>query len=150
MEGCGHSIDIVTPSPAPDRGLTHVALPVSDLARSIDFYERFAEMRVVHRRTDEDEVAWLADGTRPFVVVLIESPVSHTLGGWSHLGVACGSRADVDARLEAARTAGFAVSGPMDHGPPVGYWGIVTDPDGHNLELSYGQEVNEAAAHLST
>jgi hypothetical protein len=37
----------------------------------------------------------------------------------------------------------------MDHGPPVGYWGSVTDPDGHNLELSYGQEVNVAAAHAS-
>ena len=122
---------------------------MSDPARSIDFYERFAEMQVVHRRTDDDEVVWLADGTRPFVVVLIESPVSHTLGGWSHLGVACGSRAEVDERLDARARRGLRGLGPMDHGPPVGYWGIVTDPDGHNLELSYGQEVNEAAAHAS-
>jgi hypothetical protein len=33
------------------------------------------------------------------------------------------------------------VSGPYDSGPPVGYWAIIPDPDGHNLELSYGQEV---------
>ncbi len=31
--------------------------------------------------------------------------------------------------------------GPIDSGPPVGYWGYIVDPDGHNLELSYGQEV---------
>jgi hypothetical protein len=23
----------------------------------------------------------------------------------------------------------------------VGYWGIIVDPDGHNLELAHGQEV---------
>jgi catechol 2,3-dioxygenase-like lactoylglutathione lyase family enzyme len=131
---------------SPDRGFTHIALPVADLDRSIEFYRQFADMDVVHRRTDDNEVAWIADGTRPFVIVLIESPVSHTLGGWSHLGVACSSRADVDERLDAARAEGFEVAGPMDHGPPVGYWGIVTDPDGHNLELSFGQEVGDAAA----
>ena len=124
---------------------------MADLDRSIEFYRRFADMDVVHRRRDDNpdggEVAWIADGTHPFVIVLIESPVSHTLGGWSHLGVACSSRADVDDRLDAARAAGFEVAGPTDHGPPVGYWGIVTDPDGHNLELSFGQEVGDAAAH---
>jgi catechol 2,3-dioxygenase-like lactoylglutathione lyase family enzyme len=128
-----------------DRGLTHVALPVADLDRSIAFYEHFADLHVVHRRVDDDEVAWLADGTRPFVVVLIQSPVSHTLGGWSHLGVACTSRAEVDERLAEARKEGHEVSGPIDHGPPVGYWGIITDPDGHNLELSFGQDVGSAA-----
>ena len=30
-----------------DRGLTHIALPVSDLAASIAFYERYAAMQVV-------------------------------------------------------------------------------------------------------
>ena len=33
------------------------------------------------------------------------------------------------------------MQGPFDSGPPVGYWAIIPDPDGHNLELSYGQEV---------
>jgi catechol 2,3-dioxygenase-like lactoylglutathione lyase family enzyme len=127
-----------------DLGLTHVALPIADAARSAAFYERFADMEVVHQRTDSQtgaRVVWLSDLTRPFVVVLIESPVSHTLGGFSHLGVGCTSRAEVDTRVEAARAAGHQVLGPFDDGPPVGYWTIIGDPDGHNLELSYGQEV---------
>jgi catechol 2,3-dioxygenase-like lactoylglutathione lyase family enzyme len=127
-----------------DLGLTHVALPIADAARSAAFYERFADMQVVHERIDSQtgaRVVWLSDLTRPFVVVLIESPVSHTLGGFSHLGVGCTSRAEVDARVEAARAAGHEVLGPFDDGPPVGYWTIIGDPDGHNLELSYGQEV---------
>ena len=33
------------------------------------------------------------------------------------------------------------IGGPDDAGPPVGYWAFLRDPDGHTLELSYGQEV---------
>jgi catechol 2,3-dioxygenase-like lactoylglutathione lyase family enzyme len=127
-----------------DLGLTHVALPIADAARSAAFYERFADMQVVHERIDSQtgaRVVWLSDLTRPFVVVLIESPVSHTLGGFSHLGVGCTSRAEVDTRVDAARAAGHDVLGPLDDGPPVGYWAIIADPDGHNLEVSHGQEV---------
>jgi catechol 2,3-dioxygenase-like lactoylglutathione lyase family enzyme len=129
-----------------DLGLTHVALPVADLDRSIAFYQRFADMTVVHRREahDGDTVAWLSDLTRPFVIVLIQSasPASAArLGGWAHLGVGCASRGDVDRRLSDAAAAGHVVLGPLDDGPPVGYWGIIEDPDGHNLELAFGQEV---------
>ena len=136
--------------PIPERGLTHVALPVTDLGRSIEFYARYADMEVVHERIGESDgtrVAWLSDRTRPFVVVLLESTVSHTLGGWAHLGVACATRAEVDRRCAAARSEGRAVLGPTDSGAPVGYWGIITDPDGHNLELSHGQEVGLTVEH---
>ena len=72
-----------------DLGLTHVALPIADAVRSTAFYERFADMQVVHERTDGQtgaRVVWLSDLTRPFVIVLIETTVSHTLGGFAHLG----------------------------------------------------------------
>ena len=127
-----------------DVGLTHVALPVADTVASARFYDRYAGMRVVHDRSDPPggRVVWLSDLTRPFVVVLIEHPGNGgALSGWAHLGVACASRDEVDRRCADARAAGFAVQGPFDSGPPVGYWAIIPDPDGHNLELSYGQEV---------
>ncbi len=31
--------------------------------------------------------------------------------------------------------------GPTDSPYPVGYWALISDPDDHTLELSYGQEV---------
>ncbi|HUF84517.1 MAG TPA: VOC family protein [Acidimicrobiia bacterium] len=131
-----------------DRGLTHVALAVRDVDASIDFYRRYADMDVVHRRHDEDtdtSVVWISDRTRPFVIVFIQQPaVSHTLGGSAHLGVGCATREDVDRRCDAARAEGRDVFGPLDSGYPVGYWAIIPDPDGHNLELSYGQEVGLA------
>jgi predicted enzyme related to lactoylglutathione lyase len=40
-----------------------------------------------------------------------------------------------------AKDDGRTVLGPIDSGPPVGYWAYIADPDGHNLEISYGQEV---------
>jgi catechol 2,3-dioxygenase-like lactoylglutathione lyase family enzyme len=128
-----------------DLGLTHVALPVTDPDASVAFYERFASMRVVHRRTDGTtgmSVVWLSDLTRPFVIVLLEADrVDGGLGGFAHLGVACDTRAEVDRRCMEAQTEGRTVLGPLDSGPPVGYWAFITDPDGHNLELSHGQEV---------
>lgn len=130
---------------APDVGLTHVALPIVDADRSIAFYERFAGMRVVHRREDPaggGTVAWLSDLTRPFAVVLIETTVTHRLGGFAHLGVGVTDRDAVDRACATARAEGHDVRGPFDDGPPVGYWAIIEDPDGHNLELSYGQRVS--------
>ena len=90
-------------------------------------------------------VVWVSDRTRPFVVVLIEqTAVSHALGGFAHLGVGCPSRDEVDRRCDLARREGREVFGPLDSGYPVGYWAIIPDPDGHNLELSHGQEVGLA------
>lgn len=128
-----------------DRGLTHVALPVTDVDASVDFYRRYAAMEIVHSRSDAetgDRVIWLSDRTRPFVVVLIEQArVDGGLTGFSHLGVGCETRADVDRLCATAASEGRVVLGPLDSGPPVGYWGMIRDPDGHNLELSHGQEV---------
>lgn len=128
-----------------DLGLTHIALPVRDLQRSLDFYATYAAMEVVHRRARDAqglEVAWISDRTRPFVVVLIEigAPVA-PLQPPAHLGVACRSRDEVDRMCDLAREEGRLSREPEDAGPPVGYWATITDPDGHTLELTYGQQV---------
>jgi catechol 2,3-dioxygenase-like lactoylglutathione lyase family enzyme len=128
-----------------DRGLTHVALPVSHLNDSIAFYTQYARMQVVHRRTVPTtgfEVAWLSDTTRPFVIVLSErSQVDHPLLPPAHLGVACASQEEVDRLCALARGEGRLLNGPRDAGPPIGYVASIRDPDGHTLEVSFGQDV---------
>ena len=128
-----------------DVGFTHIALPATDVHRSISFYETYARMRVVHRRTDVStgsDVVWISDLTRPFVIVLIKSErVEHPLLPMAHLGVGCESRGEVDRLCDLARGDGSLVEGPTDSGPPVGYWALIRDPDGHTLEISFGQEV---------
>lgn len=132
-----------------DVGFTHIALDVADAEASVDFYGRYAGMQVVHRRVNDGKtVVWLCDLTRAFVIVLIESgTVAHPLGGSQHLGVACAAREEVDQRCANARADGYEVRGPLDSGPPVGYWSIIADPDGHNLELSFGQDVTATVDH---
>jgi catechol 2,3-dioxygenase-like lactoylglutathione lyase family enzyme len=131
-----------------DLGWTHVALPAHDLDASIAFYREYAGFRLVHDRTDYDagrtvRVVWLADGARPFVLVLAQSasPVGSPLGAFAHLGIALPSAAAVDEIARRARAAGRLSTGPVDCGPPVGYLCMVRDPDGHTVEFAYGQEV---------
>ena len=129
-----------------DLGFTHVALPASNVDTSITFYSKYARMQVVHRRTDgttQSDVVWLSDLTRPFVIVLIQmSKVDNPLLPIAHLGVACETREEVDRLCHEARLDGVLREGPQDDGYPVGYWAFIRDPDGHTLEISYGQEVS--------
>lgn len=128
-----------------DIGFTHVALPVTNIEKSVGFYAKYAAMREIFRRKDDESgwrVSWITDGTRPFVIVLIEGPeVRGELKPISHLGVGCASRDSVDALCAAARAEGCLIEGPKDLGPPVGYYAFLRDPDGHTLELSHGQVV---------
>lgn len=128
-----------------DIGLTHIALPVSDIEQSIAFYSTYARMQVIHRRLDPETgiaVVWLCDRTRPFVIVLIESERVHpVLSPLAHLGVGCKSREDMDTLCQMARQEGRLIQEPKDSGYPIGYWAFLRDPDGHTLELTYGQEI---------
>lgn len=132
-----------------DVGLTHVALPVTNMEASLAFYATYAQMRVVHRRTAPDgtEVVWLSDQTRPFVLVLIQaSRVEAPLLPLGHLGIGCATRQEVDALCAQARSAGCLRQEPTDSGSPVGYWAFLSDPDGHTLEIAHGQEIGLAVA----
>jgi catechol 2,3-dioxygenase-like lactoylglutathione lyase family enzyme len=128
-----------------DLGLTHIALPVSDIARSIEFYASYAQMQTIHRRVDAATgvaVVWLSDLTRPFAIVLIQTDSVQTiLSPIAHLGVGCKSREEVDALCDRAKQAGDLLQPPQDSGYPIGYWAFLSDPDGHTLELSFGQEI---------
>jgi catechol 2,3-dioxygenase-like lactoylglutathione lyase family enzyme len=126
--------------------LTHVALRVRDLPRSIAFYERYAGLRISHDRTDDGtRVVWLAEepDDPSFVFVLI--PMAHAEAerpGVHHFGFSMASRPEVDAWAARARAEGLLREGPKDAGPIVGYFCIVEDPDGNWVEFSFGQSIN--------
>jgi catechol 2,3-dioxygenase-like lactoylglutathione lyase family enzyme len=152
---------MASPTTNIDIGLTHIALPVANIDRSIDFYAKYAGIEVVHRRIDAETgvaVVWLSDRTRPFVIVLIQKEdVNPVLSPLAHLGVGCKSRADLDKLCDAARQAGVLLQEPKDSGYPfakrrlcrIGYWAFLRDPDGHTLELSYGQEIGLTVEKLA-
>ena len=144
----------------PNSLLTHIALPVRDLAATLAFYEKYTTLAVVHERFDDEtqmRTAWLAnerdrttDEAARFVIVLIEGKLPTNITGEieesygfltsiSHLGLSLETREEVDAIAEMAREEGCLLLGPMYRNEVVGYICIVTDPDGNNLEFSVEQ-----------
>jgi catechol 2,3-dioxygenase-like lactoylglutathione lyase family enzyme len=65
-----------------------------------------------------------------------------------HLGFAVESRDDVDAAANTARDEDILMIPPHDAGPVVGYFCIVRDPDGNQVEFSYGQPIDPR--HIAT
>lgn len=127
-----------------DIGFTHVALPVHSLDASVAFYAKYAGMQPVHRRHG---VVWISDRTRPFAIVLIETVQAIApLLPMAHLGVGVQSKEEVERLCQLARQEQCLIREPEDSGPPVGYWALMRDPDGHTLEVAYGQELGLAVA----
>ena len=128
-----------------DIGFTHVALSAYDIDKSIEFYFRYANMMVIHQRIDKEinkRVVWLSDKTRPFVLVLVQSDnPTPILGPFAHLGVGCKDKKEVDRLCSLAKNEGFLEREAEEAGYPVGYWAFIRDPDGHILEVSFGQEI---------
>jgi catechol 2,3-dioxygenase-like lactoylglutathione lyase family enzyme len=125
--------------------LTHIALGVRDLDRTIAFYEKHVGLRVAHERDDGNRVVWLAERERDvdFVLVLFEvADAQRGSGTLQHLGFAVSSREEVDQAAAAGRADGIVVVEPIYAGPIVGYFCILEDPDGNRVEFSYGQPIN--------
>ena len=137
---------------------THIALPVSDLDRSIEFYQRVTPLVVVANNVDSNgRGAWLSNEGQvetPFVLVLAEfipevgqrfgiQPGERvpTLAPFAHLGIELPNREDVDAVAEKAREIGALRWEPMDMAEHIGYICAVEDPDGNTIEFSHNQKV---------
>ncbi len=127
--------------------LTHVALFVRDTARTVDFYQRFVGLHVVHDRTDNStRVVWLSEQQcdPEFVIVAITLPPGDN--GFpphmAHFGYDVPSRAAVDEIAKRAEAESILDQGPTEAGPIVGYICIVRDPDGNLVEFSHGQPIN--------
>jgi len=133
--------------------LTHLALGVRDLERTIDFYRRHARLHVVHDRHDGDaRVVWLSERREEpdFVLVLFEihSQPAVAPSTLMHLGFAVESREEVDEAADMARREDVLMIPPHYAGPVVGYFCIVRDPDGNQVEFSHGQPIDPR--HIAT
>jgi catechol 2,3-dioxygenase-like lactoylglutathione lyase family enzyme len=135
--------------------LTHIALHVRELARSVAFYREFCGLEPVRNRGEGgDAVVWLAEPgrEREFIFVLIAGGPGRTSadGDFSHFGFALDTREQVDAIAARAQSAGCLLWPPREEPYPVGYYCGVRDPDGNSIEFSFGQPLGpgaEAAAN---
>ncbi len=126
--------------------LTHVALFVADVKRTIAFYGRYAGLHVVHERVDDGvHVAWLSEAPRDpeFVIVVITLPPGEQKEPphFAHFGYDLPSRTAVDELSARAGADGVLVTPAADAGPIVGYTCMLRDPDGNLVEFSHGQSI---------
>jgi catechol 2,3-dioxygenase-like lactoylglutathione lyase family enzyme len=129
---------------------THVALPVSDIDASVDWYEANTPLRTLSRMADEHgRSAWLAHEGQvdnPFVLVLVmfdadAGRLQPLLRPFGHLGFELPTRADVDAMADRGRAMGCLTWEPTELPFPVGYVCALHDPDGNVVEYSFDQGV---------
>lgn len=138
---------------------SHLAIPVIDVEKSIKFYEKYLQMKVVKRRENPVDV-WLADGIRPFQLVLLAADkrcdlkdavrsgptdyrnvkLAHPIVASAHIGFTCSSCSEVKRLAEMAKAEGILENGPCEEGWPGGYCAYISDPSGHSVEISYNQE----------
>ncbi len=137
---------------------THIALPATDLDKSIDWYRRFTPLELLDRRVDADGLAaWLGDpdqAERPFVLVLVSlykhqaGPPQPIMTPFAHLGIEVPRREDVDEIARRGEEEGCLVWAPAQLPPPVGYVCALADPDGNLVEFSYDQGVYAKAQEV--
>jgi len=127
---------------SPDAILTLVTLGVSDLARSIAFYEALGFKR---KAANAEGVGFFNAGAVTFAVwpadQLAEDAHVATAEAPAFRGMAlawnCRSESDVDAAIERARAAGATVPKPAQKTFWGGYAGYFADPDGHLWEVAH-------------
>lgn len=125
---------------------THVALLVSDVDRTADFYIKYCNLKIVERRLDPKtgyRVVWMGHALN-FVIVAFEGnkmPIQSIVKPLSHLGFSLELKDHVDQIAEIASKDGLLNYGPVYIDENVGYICEVIDPDGNSVEFSYGQKL---------
>jgi catechol 2,3-dioxygenase len=116
----------------PTTRLGPVALTVSDLGRSVDFYEVVLGLRV-HRRGGGEAV--LGAGGED-LVVLAEEPGAQRAGrhaGLYHVALLFADREELGRALLRLAAARAQITGASDHGVSEAIY--LSDPDGNGIEL---------------
>ena len=125
---------------------THVALLVSDVDKTADFYIKYCNLKVISRRMDPNtglRVIWLGQDLK-FVIVAFEGekkPMQSIVKPLSHLGFSLESKEEVDKISEIAKEEGLLSYGPIFIDADVGYICEILDPDRNSVEFSFGQKL---------
>ena len=125
---------------------THVAILVSDVDKTADFYIQYCSLKIIARRLDPNtgyRVIWIGEDLK-FVIVAFEGeqkPIQSITKPLSHLGFALESKEEVNKVAEIAKEEGILNYGPVYIDADVGYICEILDPDRNSVEFSFGQKL---------
>ncbi len=133
---------------------THIALRVTDIDATIDWYTDYTPMKLLDKREDADGFgAWLGMDDmvdNPFILVVAQFFEGHdpfagapyaTLAPFAHFGIEMPEQSDVDEIAARGEAAGCLALPPTMMPPPIGYICMLRDPDGNTVEYSWDQGV---------
>ncbi len=133
---------------------THIALRVTNMDATIEWFTEFTPLALIDRREDEMGYgAWLGmegETNNPFILVLAQffpdkdpfaGAPQATLAPFAHFGIEMPNKADVDNIAEKAKEAGCLGMPPTMMPAPIGYITMLRDPDGNMVEFSWDQGV---------
>ena len=118
-------------------GLTHLALTVSDLERSFQFYHDVFGMLAVYR--EKNFLQAQTPGARDVLVLEEGTENVGVSGGIKHFGFRLADARDIDRAATAIERAGGKIKhrGEFCPGEPYVFF---TDPDGYEVEVWYELE----------
>lgn len=113
-------------------GLSHIALAVGDLERSLRFYREMFGVRETHR--DANSVQVETPGCHDVIVLERKSGSSGKTGDIAHFGFRLVDPRDIDEAVASVEAAGGKLlrRGEFSPGFPYAY---VLDPDGYEIEI---------------
>jgi catechol 2,3-dioxygenase-like lactoylglutathione lyase family enzyme len=137
---------------------THIALPCTDIDKTIAWYEKFTPLRLLDRREDADGYgAWLGHPDmvdKPFVLVLVsffkdqDKGKQPIMAPFAHIGIELPTAEDIDLIAARGEEDGCLMWPPTQMPPPIGYICALTDPDGNVIEFSFDQGVYAKAQEV--
>ena len=113
-------------------GLTHIALAVTDLERSLNFYRAVFGVREYFR--DANTVQVLGPGPHDVIAFERRAEAAGRAGGIIHFGFRLTRPEDIDAAVEAITAAGGTISSRGEFAPGLPY-AFARDPDGYEIEI---------------
>lgn len=130
---------------APEIGVGHVHLKVTDLERSVSFYRDALGMDVMARYGDE--AAFLSyDGYHHHLGLNVwhskgAGPAPVNTAGLYHFALIYPSRKDLANTVRRLLKAGWGIDGSSDHGANVSVY--LHDPDQNGIEIYYDRPAGE-------
>src|SRR5277367_4215050 len=117
-------------------GLSHVALAVTDLDRSLAFYKSVFGVREYFR--SDSTVQVLGPGQYDVLAFEKRPAGAGVCGGIIHFGFRLTRPEDMDVAVVAVESAGGTVTSRGEFGPGLPY-AFVRDPDGYEIEIWFEQ-----------
>jgi catechol 2,3-dioxygenase-like lactoylglutathione lyase family enzyme len=115
-------------------GLSHIALAVKDLNRTLAFYQKVFDVRVMYQQDNFLQVT--TPGTNDIIVFENKKAAYGKTGGIAHFGFRLRNANDIDEMAERIKSAGGKITDKGEFVPGEPYV-FFKDPDGYEVEVWY-------------